>query len=166
MGKTGWFKSSKTVHLIRQERFNRPFSRLYLPTRKTHPRATISPWLLSNAGKFKKKELTLITINGNSLTIEQVIQVARKKEKVEIHKKNKELVDKNAAVVEDFVREIRLLLEQLSECLDVAFDPFFADLRPLFSSCDGHIAVFHRRVCLEGQSNNIGKFSSCQIREF
>jgi histidine ammonia-lyase len=53
----------------------------------------------------------LITIDGNSLTIEQVIQVARNKEKVEIHKNNKHWVDKNAAVVEDFMREIRLLLK-------------------------------------------------------
>jgi histidine ammonia-lyase len=47
----------------------------------------------------------LITIDGNSLTIEQVIQVARNKEKVKIHQKNKELIDRNAAVVEDFVKE-------------------------------------------------------------
>ncbi len=47
----------------------------------------------------------MITIDGNSLTIEQVLQVARNKEKVKIHKKNKELVDKNAAVVEDFVKD-------------------------------------------------------------
>ena len=47
----------------------------------------------------------MITIDGNSLTIEQVIQVARNKEKVKIHQKNKELVNLNAAVVEDFVRE-------------------------------------------------------------
>lgn len=47
----------------------------------------------------------MIDIDGNSLTIEQVIRVARNKEKVRIHKKNKELVDKNAAVVEGFVRE-------------------------------------------------------------
>lgn len=46
----------------------------------------------------------MITIDGNSLTIEQVIQVARTKAKVKIHKKNKELVDKNAAVVERFVK--------------------------------------------------------------
>jgi histidine ammonia-lyase len=47
----------------------------------------------------------LITIDGNSLTIEQVIKVARNQEKVKIHLKNKGLVDKNAAVVEEFVRE-------------------------------------------------------------
>jgi len=47
----------------------------------------------------------VITIDGNSLTIEQVIQVARNKEKVKIHQKNKDLVNKNAAVVENFVRE-------------------------------------------------------------
>ena len=47
----------------------------------------------------------MITIDGNSLTIEQVIQVSRNKEKVKIHPKNKELVNKNAAVVEDFVKE-------------------------------------------------------------
>jgi histidine ammonia-lyase len=47
----------------------------------------------------------VITIDGDSLTIEQVIQVSRNKEKVKIHQKNKELVNKNAAVVEDFVRE-------------------------------------------------------------
>jgi histidine ammonia-lyase len=47
----------------------------------------------------------VVTIDGNSLTIEQVIQVARNKETVKIHQKNKELVNKNAAVVEDFVRE-------------------------------------------------------------
>lgn len=46
----------------------------------------------------------MITIDGNSLTIEQVTRVARAREKVKIHKKNKELVDKNAAVVEDFVK--------------------------------------------------------------
>ncbi len=47
----------------------------------------------------------MITIDGNSLSIEQIIQVARNKEKVKIHQKNKRLVDKNAAVVEDFVKE-------------------------------------------------------------
>jgi histidine ammonia-lyase len=47
----------------------------------------------------------VIDIDGNSLTIEQVIRVARNKEKVRIHKKNKELVDKNAAVVEGFVKD-------------------------------------------------------------
>ncbi len=45
----------------------------------------------------------MIIIDGNSLTIEQVILVARNKEKVQIHKKNKELVDKSAAIVEGFV---------------------------------------------------------------
>ena len=108
----------------------------------------------------------MITIDGNSLTIEQVIQVARNKEKVKIHQKNKELVDKNAAVVEDFVREIRLLLEQLFEGLDVAFDSCFADLRPFFSCCDGHFPAFHRLFCLKDQSKNPGKFFCCQIREF
>jgi histidine ammonia-lyase len=47
----------------------------------------------------------LIIIDGDSLSIEQVIQVARNKEKVQIHKNNKKLVDKNAAVVEGFVTE-------------------------------------------------------------
>lgn len=47
----------------------------------------------------------MITIDGNSLTIEQVLQVARNKEKVKIHHKNKELVDKSAAVVEGFVKK-------------------------------------------------------------
>jgi histidine ammonia-lyase len=47
----------------------------------------------------------LITIDGNSLTIEQVIEVARNKNKVRIRKENKELVDKNSALVESFVRE-------------------------------------------------------------
>lgn len=47
----------------------------------------------------------MITIDGNSLTIEQVLQVARNKEKVKIHQKNKELVDKSAAVVEGFVKK-------------------------------------------------------------
>ena len=47
----------------------------------------------------------MITIDGDSLTIEQVIRAARKKEKVKINQKNKELVDRNAAVVEDFVKK-------------------------------------------------------------
>jgi histidine ammonia-lyase len=47
----------------------------------------------------------VITIDGNSLTIEQVLRVARNKEKVKIHQKNKGLVDKNADVVEEFVRK-------------------------------------------------------------
>ena len=51
----------------------------------------------------------MITIDGNSLTIEQVLQVARKKEKVKIRKKNKELVDKSAAVVEGFVKKGRVV---------------------------------------------------------
>jgi histidine ammonia-lyase len=51
----------------------------------------------------------VITIDGNSLTIEQVIRVARSGEKVKIHPKNKELVDKNAAVVEGFVKEGRIV---------------------------------------------------------
>jgi histidine ammonia-lyase len=51
----------------------------------------------------------VITIDGNSLTIEQVIRVARSGEKVKIHQKNKELVDKNAEVVEGFVKEGRIV---------------------------------------------------------
>lgn len=47
----------------------------------------------------------MITIDGNSLTIEQVLLVARNKEKVKIHHKNKELVEKSAAVVEGFVKK-------------------------------------------------------------
>ena len=47
----------------------------------------------------------MITIDGNTLTIDQVIQVARNKEKVRIHKENKEKVDRNAAVVEGFVKK-------------------------------------------------------------
>jgi len=46
----------------------------------------------------------VIVLDGNSLTIEQVIQVARAYEKVKINSKNKRLVDANAAVVEDFVK--------------------------------------------------------------
>jgi histidine ammonia-lyase len=51
----------------------------------------------------------VITIDGNSLTTEQVIRVARSGEKVKIHQKNKELVDKNAEVVEGFVEEGKIV---------------------------------------------------------
>jgi len=47
----------------------------------------------------------LIEIDGSSLTIEQVIKIARLKEKVQISKKNKELVKKSASVVKSFVDE-------------------------------------------------------------
>ncbi len=46
----------------------------------------------------------MIVLNGNSLTIEQVIQAARAREKVKVDAQSKMLVDANAAVVEDFVK--------------------------------------------------------------
>jgi histidine ammonia-lyase len=50
------------------------------------------------------KEKTVIVIDGNSLSIERVIRVARGREKVRIAPENKRLVDDNAAVVEDFIK--------------------------------------------------------------
>lgn len=47
----------------------------------------------------------MIIIDGNSLTIEQVEKAARSKEKVQIHKKNKDLVDKSSEVVKDFLKK-------------------------------------------------------------
>jgi histidine ammonia-lyase len=51
----------------------------------------------------------VITIDGNSLTIDQVIRVARSGEKVKIHQNNKELVNRNAEVVEGFVKEGKIV---------------------------------------------------------
>jgi len=51
----------------------------------------------------------MIKIDGNSLTIEQVVKVARLKEKVELSQKNKELVEKSSAVVQSFVNENKVV---------------------------------------------------------
>ncbi len=50
----------------------------------------------------------MIQIDGTSLTIEEVVKVARLKEKVKIEEKNKALVDKSAAVVNRFVKDKKL----------------------------------------------------------
>ncbi len=51
----------------------------------------------------------MIVLDGNSLTIEQVIQAARGHEKVKIHAKNKRLVDDSAAMVKDFVKHKKIV---------------------------------------------------------
>jgi histidine ammonia-lyase len=51
----------------------------------------------------------LIEIDGSSLSIEQVVKIARFKEKVPISKKNRELVKKSAAVVKSFVDENKVV---------------------------------------------------------
>jgi len=51
----------------------------------------------------------VVVIDGNSLTIDQVVRVARAKEKVKIHASCREHVDRNAAVVEKFVSEGRVV---------------------------------------------------------
>ena len=51
----------------------------------------------------------MIKIDGNSLTIDQVIRIARFKEKVEINKQNKELIEKSAAVINSFIEENKVI---------------------------------------------------------
>ncbi len=51
----------------------------------------------------------MIQIDGISLTIDEVVKVARQNEKVEIDIKNKPLIDKSAAVVNQFVKEKKVV---------------------------------------------------------
>lgn len=50
-----------------------------------------------------------VILNGNNLTLEEVIRVSRDKECVEIDPKSKELVDKSRAIVEDIVSNERVV---------------------------------------------------------
>jgi len=51
----------------------------------------------------------LIKIDGDSLTIDQVVRVARHKEKVEISSQNKQLVERSAAVVDSFIKQNKVV---------------------------------------------------------
>jgi len=51
----------------------------------------------------------LVKIDGDSLTIDQVVRVARHKEKVEISSHNKQLVERSASVVDSFIKQNKVV---------------------------------------------------------
>ncbi len=51
----------------------------------------------------------MIKINGSSLSIEDVIKVAREKELIEIASENKQLVDRSADIIQKYIRENKVV---------------------------------------------------------